>query len=297
MRLRIAVAVALVLVSLGCGTHPAGAEAQNGSGHAGGAVDGRGGRVVVEVPGSDQPGFPGAGSTGGRGSAARIDCRYFAPSVNAGSKVPSVGSPIGDVAGVETGSYVWLICRDVSTGEITYQNLFVWDPANPPPLTPSAATLAQTAANSMQLPLPGVQTWPPTTGRGLVNLPVWLHVDNWETLTASASAGALTATVEAVPVRAVWDMDEGSVTCTDAGPVYDPAARPDPASSSCSYTYRRSSGIRADRAFHDTATVAWHLRWYATNGQGGDLGELSSPTAGFDLQIEESQALVAPRGG
>jgi len=40
----------------------------------------------------------------------------------------------------------------------------------------------------------------------------------------------------------------------------------------------------------------WHLRWFATNGQGGDLGELTSPVAGFTLQIEESQALVARAG-
>jgi hypothetical protein len=225
-----------------------------------------------------------------------VECRYFSVSVPAGVVVPGVGTAIRDTSVLAKGDYVWLICRDVTTGTIVSENLFMWDPANPPALTPSAEVLAQTAANAMRLPLPGVQTFPPTGGRGLVNLPVWLHVDNWETISASASAGGLTATVEAVPVRSQWNMDEGAVTCADAGSAYDGSLRPDPRSSSCSYTYLRSSGVRADRTFHNSAVVVWQLRWFATNGQGGDLGELAGPAAGFDLQIEESQALVAPGG-
>lgn len=266
----------------------------SGAGEAGGSTGDDGAQVVVVIPGSSSGGFTGTGYQGGGGPSSNIDCKFFGVTASAGAVLPSVGSQITDTSTLEVDTYVWLICRDITTGSITFENIFPWDPADPPVLTPSAEVLAQMAANGMVLPMPGVETWPPSGGKGLVNLPVWMHVDNWETLSASASAGGLTATVEAVPVRAEWDMDDGSVVCTDAGSMYDPVARPDPASSSCSYTYRRSSGARADLTFHNSAVVVWHLRWYATNGQGGDLGELSSPVAGFDLQIEESQALVAP---
>jgi len=269
----------------------------SGAGEASGTTTGGGGQVVVAVPGSTGPGYPGSGYRGGGNGSAHIQCRYFNATSTVGSPLPGIGTPVGDTSQVGVGTYVWLICRDTTSGTITFESLSRWDPANPPALTPSAAVLAQMAANGMRLPVPGVRTWPASGSRGLVNLPVWLHVDNWATLSASASAGGLAATVEAVPIRAEWAMDDGAVTCTDAGSAYDVALRPDPASSSCSYTYRRSSGTRADLTFHDSATVVWHLRWFATNGQGGDLGEVSSPAARFDLQIEESQALVAPPAG
>lgn len=268
----------------------------SGAGEAGGTTGGGGGRVVVVVPGSGSGGYTGTGYTGGGGAASNIECKFFEMTAPAGATLPGMGAQIEDTTTIEAGKLVGLTCRDTTTGDMTFQNIFPWDPATAPVLAPSAEVLAQMAANGMQLPSPGVQTWPPTGARGLVNLPVWLHVDNWQTLSASASAGGLTATVEADPVRAEWNMDAGAVTCTDAGTAYDTTARANPASSSCSYTYRQSSGIRADLTFHNTATVVWHLHWHATNGQGGDLGELSSPVAGFDLQIEESQALVAPAG-
>lgn len=268
----------------------AGADGQN----AGGTTTPDGGQVVVVVPGSSSGGYQSTGYKGGGGATSNIECKYFAVTANVGAVLPSIGDTITDTSGLEKGTYVWLICRDVTTGDITFENIFPWDPAAPPVLTPSAAALAQMAANGMVVPRPAVKTWPATVAKGLVNLPVWLHVDNWSTISASASAGGLTATVEAVPVRAEWNMDDGSVSCTDAGSAYDAQTRPDPFSSSCSFTYRRSSGAKADLSFHDSVVVVWHLHWFATNGQGGDLGDMTSPAAAFTMQIEESQALVAP---
>lgn len=272
------------------GAATASADGQN----AGGTTTPDGGQVVVVVPGSSSGGYTGTGYRGGSGASSNIECKYFAVTASAGAVLPSIGDTITNTSALEKGTYVWLICRDVTTGDITFENIFQWDPAAPPVLTPSAAALAQMAANGMVVPKPGVKTWPATGAKGLVNLPVWLHVDNWSTISASASAGGLTATVEAVPVRAEWNMDEGSVSCGDAGSTYDAQTRPDPSSSSCSFTYRHSSGGRADLSFHDSVVVVWHLHWFATNGQGGDLGDMTSPPSPFTLQIEESQALVAP---
>jgi hypothetical protein len=274
---------------------PAAADSENGTGGftAGSTTDG-GAQVVVAVPGSSSGGWSGPGYQGGGGAASTIVCTYSNVDVNvmAGSPIP--GTPLGDLSTVAAGTPVFVDCRDTSTGDITYLNVTTWNPATPPVLAPSAAVLAQMAVNSIRLPKPGVRTWPPSGSAGLVNLPVWLHVDNWAPVSASAGAAGLTATVTATPVRVMWDMDEGSVTCAGAGSVYDTGVKPDPDASSCSYTYRHSSGVNVDRTFHDSSVIVWHVVWTATNGEGGDLGEMNGPPTGFGLQIEESQALVVP---
>lgn len=272
------------------------ADINNGSGaYGGGSATKDGGRVVVVVPGSSSPTWPGSSYRGGgRGGASNVSCGFFAVSATPSAVLPGIGAQILDTSTVDAGTNIWLTCRDVDSGDITFENLFTWNPAAPPVLTPPAAVLAQMAVNSIQLPKPGVRTWPPPGSTGLVNLPVWLHVDNWAPLSASAGAGGLTATVEATPVRVEWNMDDGSVTCAGAGSTYDVAVKPDPGTSSCSYTYRHSSGAKADRTFHDAAVIVWRLRWTATNGEGGDLGEMPGPPTTFAVQIEESQALVVP---
>ncbi len=62
---------------------------------------------------------------------------------------------------------------------MTYENLFAWNPADPPVATPPASVLAQMATKTLSLPVPGVQTSPPAGSEALVNMAIWLHVDNW----------------------------------------------------------------------------------------------------------------------
>ncbi len=90
-------------------------------------------------------------------------------------------------------------------------------------------------------------------------------------------------------------MDEGTVTCDSPGATYEPSVAPEAQSTDCSFTYRHSSGTRSDGNFHATGTLVWHMRWSATNGQGGDLGEISR-TSAFTMRVEESQALVVSAG-
>ncbi len=58
-------------------------------------------------------------------------------------------------------------------------------------------------------------------------------------------------------------------------------------------TARATSRIAASMT---RPTIVWHLAWSATNGQGGDLGDLTGPAAAFGLRVEESQALVSGTG-
>lgn len=285
------------LIAIAVSGSPASADIDNSSGaYTGGGTTPDGAQVVVAVPGGSSPTWAsgGFGGGGGGGGDANISCGFFRGSASAGAFLPGVGDQVTDTSTLEEGTIVWLVCRDVGSGAITFENLFPWDPADPPVLAPSAAVLAQMAVNDVRLPIPGVRTWPASGGSGLVNLPVWLHVDNWRPLVASAAAGGLTATVEATPVRVEWDMDEGSVTCVSAGSIYETGSGASPSSSDCSFTYRRSSGAKADLTFHNSSRIVWRLRWTATNGEGGDLGEMAGPPATFDLQIEESQALIVP---
>lgn len=255
-----------------------------------GTRTGDGGAVLVSVPGSTgSPGVPTSGTspTSGSGSTTPIVCSYYADGNPDADDLPMV-----DTTTLKTGDWVWVSCYDPGSGNPVGQPQRVqWNVGNPPALQPSAANLAQVALNRLSVPLPAVVTWPGNGGTSLVNLQVWLHVGNWSPLTASAGAGGLAATVAATPVRMEWDMGEDSVTCSDAGAALDLSIPPDQQHTDCSYTYRHSSGAQADGSFHGTGTIVWHLRWSATNGQGGDLGEISR-TAAFSLRVEESQALV-----
>jgi hypothetical protein len=206
-----------------------------------------------------------------------------------GGQTHAVGARIPDTSVLEPGTAVVLQCRDNLTGQLVLSELRFWDPVTALVAGPTAAELAQVAAGSVLLPVPAARSWP-AGGVGLVHSPVWLRVDNWEPLSASASAGGLTATVEALPVRAIWRLGPDTVVCADAGTEWTPSA----GGSSCSYTFRRSSGGEPGGQVGVSVSVVWRLRWSATDGQVGDLGEVSSPLAGFGLRIEESQALVAP---
>jgi len=261
---------------------------------AGGTPTGPGGQVVVYVPGSSgSPGLPASGTspTSGSGSTTPIVCSYYQD-----GNPDSGDLSLVDTSKLQTGDWVWVACYDPGTGTPVGQSQRVqWNVGNPPALQPTAANLAQVALGRLAIPLPTVASWPGPGGASLVNLPVWLRVSNWSQLTASASAGGLTATITAEPVRADWNMDEGTVTCDSAGATYEPSIAPDAQSTDCSFTYRHSSGIRADSNFHATGTLVWHMRWSATNGQGGDLGEISR-TSAFTMRVEESQALVVSAG-
>lgn len=292
---RILVAAVAGFLSIVAAAPHAGADGQNAVGW----TTPDGGRVIVVDPGVDSGANPGSGSGSvprGGGADLDIKCWLFLVVPYFDTDQPGVGEVVTDTSALEAGTQVWRICRNSTNGDLVVSTIFAWDPARPSTLAPTAAELAQVAMNQVSLSAPRIRTWPPTGSVSVVGVPVWLHVEDWAPVSASATAGGLTATVQATPVRATWQMDDGSVTCSDAGTVYDPASRVDPGSSSCSFTYLHSSGSRPGQAFHSTVTVVWHLRWFANDGQGGDLGELASPATGFDLQVVESQALVAPGG-
>ena len=128
----------------------------------------------------------------------------------------------------------------------------------------------------------------------LVNLPTFLWVDRaqWRPHTASASAGAVTSTVTAVPERVIWDMGQGdTVTCDGPGEPYVPTLADDAQPSTCRFTYLASSARTDDKRFTVEATIEYSVTWTASAAAGGgDLGT-SRRSSSTTVRVAELQAL------
>ena len=167
------------------------------------------------------------------------------------------------------------------------------DPAVP---VVDPVVLMQVARNRLALPEPAVAFNPAPPDEQIVQVPSWLWIDpaQWRAASASASAGAVTATVTAVPQRVVWDMGNGDgVVCDGPGRAYERRFADTPEATDCKYTYRQSSaGVGPRDAYTVTATVQWRLSWSATGAPGGgDLGTVAMTTT-TELQVAELQALT-----
>ena len=149
--------------------------------------------------------------------------------------------------------------------------------------------LALRAERSLGVPDPVVMTSPSRDGLLFVRVPTWLWVDGWRTLSASASAGRVTATVEARPLRTVWSTgDGGSVSCEGPGVAWRAGMAED--ASSCRHVYRRSSAGMAGDAFTLTATVEFEVVWSSNVGVSGRLGSITR-SASHAVQVGEIQAV------
>jgi hypothetical protein len=199
-----------------------------------------------------------------------------------------LGGPTAELFG--TGE---IVLRDPVTGEIT-----ATIPADEltsgavPTFTVSSATLAEFALADMSLPSPAIGMSP--DGDHVTQLASWLWVDRgqWTAQDRTATAGPVSATVSATPVRVEWDMGNGdAVTCGGPGRVYEKRFAGRPAATDCRYTYRHSSAGRPAESYDVTATVVWAATWSGSDGDGGDLGELTSQ-ATEPVRVAEVQALV-----
>lgn len=231
--------------------------------------------------GAGKTGSTGGGAAGGGAGGSGGGCEYIRLSDGGQQTARELAEggwadkPQGE------GAYYRKVCGGVAT--------VVFLAAPPPAVDPRA--LALEALDRAFIPLPGAQTSPPAGADQVVNLPTWLWTDNWRSVSASASAGGVTATVTARPVRTVWAMGAGAaVTCAGPGTPYSEArAGERPA---CSYTYRESSAGRPGERFAVSATTSWHVTWVATGAAtaGGDFGEVNR-TTGLSLRVAEIQTV------
>ena len=167
-------------------------------------------------------------------------------------------------------------------------NTFV--PVNP-------AVLAQQALGTIRFPHPSGDRSPSPTllYQGLpltyVNLYTfyWTSAATWRTLSASASAGGVSATVTAAPVELDFDPGNGgpTVSCDGPGRPWTSAdGNGAPTDGACAYQYLRVTTT----PITSTQTIVWKITWIGTGGAGGEIPSLSTSTSGR-LQVLQIQVV------
>ncbi|MEO3810773.1 hypothetical protein ABGB17_17365 [Sphaerisporangium sp. B11E5] len=150
------------------------------------------------------------------------------------------------------------------------------------------------ARDRFVLPIPKISSSPRPSDPQLVRLPIWLAIahDIWHPYMSTASAGGITATARATPVRVAWVMGDGAiVVCLGPGTRYrDGKDDPRRSSPTCGHTYLESSAEAPHARYRVTATVTWSVTWSAI-GQSGTLPALTT-TAATSFRVAESQAIV-----
>jgi hypothetical protein len=221
------------------------------------------------------------------GSGARWTCRYFpigAPFADLplGSYSPNGVDPVEGIA------YVFN-CDD-ENGQLVSSRFVVYSPADPLGGVAVVERAVTEARRRIELAPPLPRFNPP--GAQLVGLPTWLWVENpWFEQSATASVGAVSATVHAVPVGVDWDTGDGARFLCDRGIPYDLARPARTQSSTCTHVFQRSSVDQWNGTYRLQATQRWVAWWTSSTGGGGSLGVLSR-SAEADIRVIEMQALV-----
>jgi hypothetical protein len=196
------------------------------------------------------------------------------------------------VGGAVPGYWSELTCP----GGMTNPLPFTWIVTGPAPVAANVGLLALLAKSELALATPTIQTAPPSGQTQLVGVPTWLWINAgpWQSMTTTATAGAVVVTATAVPAKVVWNMGDGTqVTCNGPGVVYNPSA-PN-ATTDCSHTWAQSSSGQPDGVFQMTATVYWQVAWTAAGAPGGGtFGLVAGPTSTQQVRVTESQAINTP---
>jgi hypothetical protein len=174
--------------------------------------------------------------------------------------------------------------------EIVWFDLRTYDPADPLAGLAAVERSRDEARRLLDLPLPEPVLNPP--GAQLVGVPTWLWLaGEWQDTEATASVGAVSSTVRARPVRATWELGDGTTLTCAAGTPYDPALAPEAQSSDCTHVFTRDSRSMAGGAHQVQVTVTYEVWWEASTGAGGALAELTRTTT-VPVVVQEAQALV-----
>ena len=151
--------------------------------------------------------------------------------------------------------------------------------------------LALSARESVAISSPPLATSPSADRELYPQMKTWLWVDNawWQSYSATASAGAVSSTVTARPVRSEWSMGDGGRTvCLGPGVEWSRGMSED--ATYCSYTYRRSSAGEPEGTFTLTVTVYFEVAWTSNLGAGGSLGAMTR-SASTQVRVGEIQAI------
>jgi hypothetical protein len=300
-RVTAVIALAVVLVVLFAASEgPAAASPRDGGDgagssdrQAGGAILGDGAEVYAQ-DGTDL-GEP----TSARAGGGDVVCRYYNDLVHGPIDISQPEPPpLADLHAKGEPVFYTRICEDSKNGElVTWLDGISLELPAVDPIDPR--DLAWMARSRLPLPLPDFAFSPPLRSPDdflLVQLPTWIWVENWANESRTASAGGVTATVTARPVRQVWDFTpnrsdpETEGGCPGPGTPYDSSKPPDGQSTQCKFTFRQSSAGEPGAAYEGHLTVIYEVSWTSNIGAGGSLGTVAR-TSVVPVRVGEQQAL------
>jgi hypothetical protein len=237
--------------------------------------------IVVESPGGPTHEI----HHGGPGRHGRWTCHYYLVGGIDGSDAPGPRFDLGPV-NPRAGDPVDLHCVN-DDGLIVYDEIFVFDPAEPLARLDLPARAADEARRLLAIAAPTVRLSPPATVPQLVGVQTWLWIDDpWVPQQASATLDGVTATVTATPTTVTWALDDGtSVACDGPGTRYDDSRPAAEQSTDCSLVFGRAGRS----VLH--ATVRYATSWTATTGDGEAL-EPVTRTTDVPVDVVEAQALI-----
>ena len=134
------------------------------------------------------------------------------------------------------------------------------------------------------------------------DLHTYIHVDNWmwipggqwHSSDVTVTAGPISVTAVAEPVRVEWDMGTETVVCPDAGRPWVKGMS-DAAVSDCSYAYQVLERPQGD--IHDVfARIVYEVTWTCAGAcliQAGEMGEFVAPAgASTTIEVRQRQTVV-----
>lgn len=181
-------------------------------------------------------------------------------------------------------------------------NDYFWVPPGQIPALVDPTALAQQALDQMSLAKPNIHLAPTPPQMTYVGLDTWLWMDQaqFTSLTNTVSAGGASVTVTAAPVRAAWDMGDGSgTTCGDAGRPWAKGMT-SAERTSCSYAYNRVSDFQPGGTYTVSTSLVYQVDWTCAGpclARTGSLGEVDGPNSTSAIRVGERQTVVTNRGG
>jgi hypothetical protein len=264
---RVLVAAVLIPIFVGIAAPAASADDASGAGGAGNPTA-EAGTVAVTVP------------TGSGGASTNCVWQLL----NADDTKVAMYDANGKRIYSPTGRWYQKVCNGASVevnGSFAIPESAAVDPA----------VLAQRARESVAIPLPPLATSPAADRRLYTRVPTWLWVDPswWRGYSATASAGGVSSTVVARPVRAVWTMGDGGQTvCSGPGTEWHLGMAD--AQSTCSYVYANSSAGQSGKTFTISVAVEFQVSWTSSIGSGGSLAGITR-SATRAVEVGEIQAV------
>jgi hypothetical protein len=164
-----------------------------------------------------------------------------------------------------------------------------------PAVTPQE--LLQIAIGELHIPVPEPQTAPPRGKDGLVGLPEWFWVANWDPVHVTVAVGPVWARATATPEQLTFNPGGGlsGLTCGGPGTVYQPKLPLSAQHTDCSYTYDQPSAGQPGNAYQASVTVTWNISWVGSGGAGGEVAAGVTSNAPFTLPIAAGEALVTSK--